>query len=775
MGVPRGLTKWIWLPGFKDTDDVVPGKLVLFRKSFDLPEAPTTVCEICVSADTRYKLYVNGTCIVQGPCKSYPTRWYYETIDIKPHLRAGTNVIVAKVLRFFPNQIGSSSLMPANVPGFILWGRLGQLSVATDETWLCCEDKSTQLKPRSEWNYILGPPFLSLDERVDFSRAQSGYHAEQFDAQGWVEAVSAVPPVKMMPALEPWKLSERPIPLMPEVRRSFDSALKCSGPIPIQHWNDFLHDEKPITIAANQSVSVDFEAFRLTTAFLQLECENGEGTEINLLYAEGYEKDLGTSSAPFPIPRTKTDRRDWRNGQLYGNQDHVKFGSGRTVYEPFWFRTLRFVRLNIVTKEFSITINRIQLRETYYPLDITTKLQLSHKLQPIWDICLHTLRNCMHETYEDCPFYEQNQFAMDGRLQMLFTYQLSRDDRLARKTIQEFSASRRDDGLLETNFPVSFRAINIPHFSLSWVLMLHDHMMYFGDASLVRQYIGIADGILAFFESRVNSQGLVGAYDPECWAFVDWVKEWHGPNGIRDMAVPPVYRRTGAIAYVSLLYSWTLQHAAELCEFIHRNDTAAEYRRKADALNQAVIAHCSIGDFIGDGPGASEICEHTQVFAVLSGAIAGSDATQLMTRTMEHPKMPRCSYAMKHYVFRGLEKTGLYAKYFNSMMKPWEKMIEDNLTTCPEDDVSFRSDCHGWSASPIYEIVACLHGIRPSAPGFTSAQVEPMREFLGTAEVRFELPNGGLCVRWSQDGEVEIQSPPPRDLEPGLLNANRKP
>lgn len=119
----RYQAKWIWLPEYNDYDDELAGEFVLFRKTLDLQEIPST-CDLHVSADTRYRLFINGASVAFGPCKSYPSRWYYETIDVSPHLRPGTNVITAKVLRFFPSQIGSSSMMKANVPGFILWGKV---------------------------------------------------------------------------------------------------------------------------------------------------------------------------------------------------------------------------------------------------------------------------------------------------------------------------------------------------------------------------------------------------------------------------------------------------------------------------------------------------------------------------------------------------------------------------------------------------------------------------------------------------------------------------
>jgi hypothetical protein len=111
--------KWIWLPDYNDT--AASGQMVLFRKTFNLASIPDEQCLLRVSADTRYRLFVNGVSVSFGPCKSYLERWYYEVIDIAPFLRNGLNVIHARVLRFSNAHPGSLSLMRGPFPGFILY------------------------------------------------------------------------------------------------------------------------------------------------------------------------------------------------------------------------------------------------------------------------------------------------------------------------------------------------------------------------------------------------------------------------------------------------------------------------------------------------------------------------------------------------------------------------------------------------------------------------------------------------------------------------------
>jgi ribosomal protein S18 acetylase RimI-like enzyme len=53
----------------------------------------------------------------------------------------------------------------------------------------------------------------------------------------------------------------------------------------------------------------------------------------------------------------------------------------------------------------------------------------------MWEISRNTVLCCMHEMYVDCPYYEQLQYMFDARLEILFTYAVSGDTRLAAQAL----------------------------------------------------------------------------------------------------------------------------------------------------------------------------------------------------------------------------------------------------------------------------------------------------------------------------------------------------
>ena len=128
-----------------------------------------------------------------------------------------------------------------------------------------------------------------------------------------------------------------------------------------------------------------------------------------------------------------------------------------------------------------------------------------------------------------------------------------------------------------------------------------------------------------------------------------------------------------------------------------------------------------------------EYSQHCQVFAILTDSMDLGKGKKILLETIDHPeKYAQCSVAMKYYLFRAMEKTGLYEKT-KSCWKIWKDMLAEDLTTCVEDDVNKRSDCHAWGALALYEIPAVILGVRPETPGYKKIKTQPQLGFLNSA------------------------------------------
>ena len=80
----RWQAQWITVPGAS-----IDGYGVyLFRKAIDLPAKPNKFI-VHVSADNRYKLYINNQLVSMGPARGDISHWNYETVDISSYLKAG--------------------------------------------------------------------------------------------------------------------------------------------------------------------------------------------------------------------------------------------------------------------------------------------------------------------------------------------------------------------------------------------------------------------------------------------------------------------------------------------------------------------------------------------------------------------------------------------------------------------------------------------------------------------------------------------------------------
>jgi hypothetical protein len=90
---------WIWLDGD------ATATAGMFRKEITLAEVPRTG-KAWLTADLKYRLYVNGRLVSCGPVDidrdhqgGNTHRWFYDCRELTPFFTKGTNVITAEVFR----------------------------------------------------------------------------------------------------------------------------------------------------------------------------------------------------------------------------------------------------------------------------------------------------------------------------------------------------------------------------------------------------------------------------------------------------------------------------------------------------------------------------------------------------------------------------------------------------------------------------------------------------------------------------------------------------
>lgn len=84
------------------------------------------------------------------------------------------------------------------------------------------------------------------------------------------------------------------------------------------------------------------------------------------------------------------------------------------------------------------------------------------------------------------------------------------------------------------------------------------------------------------------------------------------------------------------------------------------------------------------------------------------------------------------------------------MLGSLEKNGKDNLTTCVEDGVNGRSDCHAWGSLILFELPAVVLGVHPAAPGYEKIAVEPNPGYLEWAKGEVITKKGMVKVSWKK-------------------------
>jgi hypothetical protein len=705
-----------------------------FRKTIGLAAKPPMFI-VKVSADNRYKLYVNGTLVSLGPARGDTYYWNYETVDLAPYLIAGKNSIAVVVWNEAESRPEAQiSLRTA----FILQGNTAAEEILnTDNTWKCFQNKGYAAITGIGYPtyYVAGP-----GELVDMNKSVKNWMGADFDDQSWPFAalLDHGKPKGIADAFG-WMLVPSTIPQMERTLQRIPVLRKADG---VAAPAGFPAAKTPVTIPANTTAILLLDQTYLTSAYVTLNFSGGKGATMSLMYAEALFDNLKQFGS------RKSNRNDVEGKDFAGRRDSIiSDGTAGQSFNSLYWRTYRYVRLRVQTKDDPLTIDDLYGTFTGYPFKLNAKFQSDNpEIQKILDIGWRTARLDAMETYMDCPYYEQLQYIGDTRIQAMVSYYNSGDDRLARNAINLMDHSRIAEGLTLSRHP-SYSPQIISTFSLWYIGVLHDYWMYRDDSKFVKDKLPGVRSVLDFFGRYQQADGSLKG--TPYWTFVDWVDgaNWHS-------GMPPIGSKGGSsILDMQLLMAY--QWAAEMEGRMGLPAYARLYAEKAALLTQTIRTRYWDPEkqLYADNEDKNLFSQHTNSLAILTGLAKGPEAKAMAKKMLADSSLTQCTIYFKYYLHQALVKAGLGNGYLD-WLGVWRQNIAMGLTTWAEiSNLPYaRSDCHAWGASPNIEFYRTVLGIDSYAPGFSKVKIEPHLGSLTNVSGEIPHPNGKIAVAYVKNG-----------------------
>lgn len=736
-----------------------PPFVTAYRRRFQV--RGTTCMRIHVSADERYELFLNGRRVGRGSEYGSGGNWFYETYELT--LTPGEHVLVAKVWSL---GLLAPAAQISLYPGFILAaaGAHGRLLGTGLADWEAKRIEGVAFRDshqtpafgvgamldidgaRFPWGFETGAgggwaPVMALDNGANvLRRYTSAYRDGQYHL--------------MRPALLPAMLEQ-------DVQ---NGIVRFVGPgaagenrqaavtrrdhleKEALQWSKLFQGEGTVRIPPNTVRRVILDLGNYYCAYPGLVTSGGRHSSIRVLWAEGLF--MGTNDRPR---QNSKGNRDEIEGKFFlGIGDTFRPDGGRRrLFEPLWWRAGRYVELLIQTAAEALIIERWALCETRYPLSLESEVNCGDaRINNLIPLAVRSLQMCCHETYIDCPYYEQLMYAGDSRLKMLTTYVVTSDIRLPRKAIAMFDASRTGAGVVRAQYPSCLTQI-IPSFALWWIGMVHDFAIWRDDPAFIKTMLPSVRALIEWMLTYRNQDGLIQNSDGIRqayfgWNFIDWVTEWEDgvpPGGWYDVSAP-----------INWHLALTLNTAAELEAAFGCRDRAR--LMQSLCADQAARAFRFFWDeergMLADDPAKRHFSEHTQCLALLSGQVKPLYRNRIIKGLLTDPDLTRTTISYSHYLFETYRAIGAVSALFERL-NLWFDLERQGLKTTPEQPEPTRSDCHGWSAHPMYHYFATILGIRPAGLGFNAVQIAPQLGPLTSAEGKLVHPKGVIDVRFNQD------------------------
>jgi hypothetical protein len=704
-----------------------------FRRQFEAAAAPL---RIHVSADERFELFLDGQRIARGPDRSDVEHWSYSTYEIQ--LAPGSHRLEALAWSIGPNQPVAQLSWRG---GFVLKAE------GDYDAQLTSGKAAWEVAKLDGYDFTTGVFFVGAQLTVQGC-------GPQWKEGDYVPAIVIRAPLKKGnvwgESAAGWKLFPTTLPdqldreintgravalgtgaLARDIRVTAEQAQHPDLP----KWQALVDGNGQIVVPPHSEQFLLWDLDNYYCAYPFCEVSGGTGAKMTWGWAE---------SLYLPKSEAKGQRNEFVGKTFRGMTDtFLPQGGAHQKFSTLWWRAGRWCLISIKTEAEPLTIHRLVLNESRYPVENESRFDGGDpELPGVIGLAVRGLQMCSHETFMDCPYYEQLQYDGDARLELLTTYAMTHDDRLAKRAIELFDFSRRNWGFVNERYP-AYLPQQSPTFSMIWALMLNDYAYWRNDPAFVKARVIGLRSMLEQFEPYLDNDGLLENLPG--WPFMDWVPQWQNgdaPDGA-----------TGVSSLNNLLYVYALQKSAQVEDSVGEPLLAQRLRAKAERTTVAVRSKFwdEPRGLMADNLAHTEFSEHGQCLALLTDTLTGAQAQRCFEQLLTAPDLKRTTIYFSFYLLETCQKFGR-GDLIVDRLNFWKDLVKQGLKTPVEAPGNTRSDCHAWGSHPLFDLTASVAGIRPAAPGFRSVRIAPLPGKLPKIVSRTPHPDGFIALDLEFEG-----------------------
>jgi alpha-L-rhamnosidase len=797
--------RWIWYPSGR----TLPNTFILFRRKLKLAAAPRRATG-WISADSRYRLEVNGQRIQWGPAPS-DQRWpEADPVDLTSRLQAGENVLGATVL-FFGSGDGA---WPLGKPGFLFWleiehadGRVEMIVSDADWQTLLCRAWA----PGHPKRWYLRALQEEFDARLfPYGWSNPGFQTDShwlpamlLDGSPNRPALSTNSPeymLQMSAGPDDTQLRPRSIPLLQE---SFVPVAKLAE----TYWLDWRTTPRDY---------FDFrvpDAFRAQRADLAVETAPAQwrveldGSRAAALTFELVEQVVGWPGFTIEAPAGTTIELLVHEAHAIGGPPllNTHFDSwtrfvcreGWNDFETFDFESLRWIQLHLHRATGPVRISNLRVRRRVFPWPNQPLLRTSEPdLQRLFDASLNTLDNCAQETLVDGMARERQQYSGDGGHQMHAVHLALGEHRLVARYLTTWSQGLTKEGFFLDCWPAYDRLARLVErqFDLTQWGPILDHG------------VGFTFDCWHHYSYTGEIEALREPY-PRLLRFAQYLQSLQGVDGllpVENLGIPYVWmdhhayrqQRHKQCAFNLYVAAAMTDALAPICRAFGDSSQAKAANQFGQKLARAAVSRFWSAEqkmFVNNLPWLAEetslsTCDRSLATAILFDQCPGGQTAAALASLLNCPPEMGFSYpANQCWRLWALAKGGRGDAIVADLRRRWATLpsVKDNNTL--QEDWHARPDsADQWShcgVVPLYIACQGLMGLKPLEPGFKRFELRPQfgdleeleltaftargpislrsRGRLGQREFVLQLPSGGHGeLVLPQDETIELPEAP---------------